>query len=233
MTTLLDQWKQINYTFFEPNLKLNIVKVAGVYTQIFNQTLSAKGFWLDHWSSVLFREARIKLLSDRYLDQELWDKCIKRAKASPTSNSHTFHFNRKEGPKAGGCLLSIVIIRKGKNDYELMISSRAEEATMALLADIVFLHRCCRDISNELGIDLIADNIPIKWHMGVVYQNRTFVPGFIYDTQGRTGLKNWLRAKSDSEWEQVCIVHSRKMLRDDGVTGARKLWGRRMREWLK
>lgn len=230
--TLYDQWRWINQAFFNPDTELSIIKSAGVYTQLFNRSLVAHGFGLKA-SSVLLREARLDLLEDRYIDRKLWTQCIERFKASPTSNSHTFLFNRKEGPKAGGCLLSIVLLRKGKHQYELMITSRAEEVTMALLADMHFVHRCLKKLEKELGIVLPLSTIPIKWHIGVAYQNRTFVPAFFFDTYGKDDFKVWLRRRRFSnEWEKVCIEHSRRMIDGEGVTGARASWGRRLKEWI-
>lgn len=234
MITLYDQWRWINNVFFDIS-DLTIIKAAGVYTQIYNRTLVARGFGVPR-KSVLLRDARIELLYKRYVDWDLWKKCVKRFESQPKGNSHTFLFNRTEGPKAGGCLLSIVLIRKPKKQCELMITSRAEEVTMALLADIHFVRRVMEGLEATLEIDFDLDNIPIKWHMGVAYQNRTFVPVFVYDTSGASGLHKWLRPRKtyQNEWEKICVEHSRRMIKQSaGITGARLLWGKRLKEWTK
>lgn len=208
---------------------LKIIKVAGVYTSVPAVSIRAIGFGIQ--TSILLREARLDLLESRYIDPVVWEQCYKRYRNAPTGASHTFLFNRTgERPKAGGCLLSIVLIKDGKS-WQVMITSRAIEASMAMLADIAFIRRCLARLSNDLGLALDLERLPMHWHIGLVHQNRVFVPVFFYDVWGPAGLKHWLHRRPRSEWELICQEHTVKMMAGDGVTGARASWGKRLAKW--
>lgn len=230
MTTLFDEWVRLNQEFMVmPELK--IVASAGVYTSRTRVSVHATGFGLPE-NLVLLRDARIRLLSDRYIEPDTWARCYERFRTQPKGASHTFLFNRQGNrPKAGGCLLSIVLA-KATGGYEVMVTSRAIESTMAMLADIAFVRYVLTKIDTDLGLGLDVEQLQISWHIGVVHQNRVFVPVFYYEVYGAAGLKRWLRSKPRSRWERVCIDHSKNMIRGEGVTGARELWGRRLREWV-
>lgn len=210
---------------------LKIVASAGVYTSRTRVSLNAKGFGLPS-DLVLLRDARVRLLEDRYIEPGTWERCYQRYRSQPKGASHTFLFNRQgDRPKAGGCLLSIVLA-KATGGYEVMVTSRAIEATMAMLADIAFVRHVLHKINTDLGVGLDIEALDISWHVGVMHQNRVFVPVFFYETYGASGLRRWLRRKPRTRWEEVCIDHSKNMIRGKGVTGARELWGRRLREWV-
>src|SRR5690606_11865325 len=197
------------------------------YTSRTRVSLHAKGFGLPD-DLVLLRDARVRLLEDRYIEQATWDRCYQRYRTQPKGASHTFLFNRQgDRPKAGGCLLSIVLA-KATGGYEVMVTSRAIEATMAMLADIAFVRHVLNKINTELGVGLDLETLEISWHIGVMHQNRVFVPVFHYEVYGAAGLRRWLRRKPRNRWEQVCIEHTKKMILGEGVTGARALWGRRL-----
>jgi hypothetical protein len=230
MTTLYQAWKGLNDDFMGLS-GLKIIKVAGVYTYRSLVTIKATGFGLPK-ESVLLREQRLGLLRSRYVDPEVWQACIDRFKAAPTSVSHTFLFNRKgPRPKAGGCLLNIVLIREGKKSWKAMVTSRAIEVTMAMLADIAFVRQCLVELCDELKLELDVEGLPILWSIGVMHQNRVFVPVFFYDVGGAKGVHDWMQRRPRNEWEKVCQDHTVKMVRGDGVTGARKSWGKRLRKW--
>lgn len=230
MTTLFDEWIRLNEEFMSMD-GLKIVASAGVYTSRTRVSLHATGFGLPD-DLVLLRDARVRLLEDRYIEPVTWERCYQRYRAQPKGASHTFLFNRQgDRPKAGGCLLSIVLA-KATGGYEVMVTSRAIEATMAMLADIAFVRYVLDKIKSELGVDLDLEHLQISWHIGVMHQNRVFVPVFYYEVYGASGLRRWLRRKPRTRWEKVCIDHSKDMIRDKGVTGARELWGRRLRQWV-
>lgn len=230
MPTLFDEWVRLNEEFMQMD-GLKVVASAGVYTSRTRVSLTAKGFGLPG-DLVLLRDARIKLLEDRYIEPTTWARCYERFRSQPKGASHTFLFNRLgDRPKAGGCLLSIVLA-KASAGYEVMVTSRAIEATMAMLADIAFVRHVLEKINVELGLDLILEDLEISWHIGVMHQNRVFVPVYYYEVYGAAGLKRWLRRRPRNKWEQICIDHSKNMIRGKGVTGARELWGRRLREWV-
>lgn len=208
---------------------LKIVASAGVYTSRTRVSLHATGFGLPD-DLILLRDARVKLLADRYIEPTTWERCYQRFKSQPKGASHTFLFNRQgDRPKAGGCLLSIVLA-KATGGYEIMVTSRAIESTMAMLADIAFVRHTLVKINTDLGIGLDLEHTEISWHIGVMHQNRVFVPVFYYEVYGAAGLRRWLRSKPRNRWEEVCITHSKDMIRGKGVTGARELWGRRLRD---
>lgn len=230
MNTLYEEWIRLNEEFMRLD-GLKIVASAGVYTSRTRVVINAKGFGAPY-ESVLLRPQRIKLLRDRYLDPEVWERCYERFRSQPKGASHTFLFNRTgDRPKAGGCLLSIVLCKADK-DYEVMVTSRAIESTMAMLADMQFIYECLQQIKEDLGLVLDLDTCYITWNIGVVHQNRVFVPVFYYDTRGATGFRRWLKQKPGNRWEEICIEHSIKMVRGEGVTGARASWGKRLKEWV-
>lgn len=230
MSTLWDEWCRLNEEFMTLD-GLKIVASAGVYTSRTRVILNATGFGAPY-ESVLLRDARINLLRDRYLDPEVWEQCYKRYHSQPKGASHTFLFNRKgDKPKAGGCLLSIVLCKADK-DYEVMITSRAIESTMAMLADMQFVYECLCQIKQDLGLVLDLETCKITWCIGVVHQNRVFVPVYFYDVYGARGFRKWLDSTPRNRWEQVCIEHSVSMVRNEGVTGARAMWGKRLKEWV-
>lgn len=227
MMTLYENWQGLNERFMTED-GLKIIKVAGVYTSIPQVTIHAQGFGLPE-SSVLLRDKRVDLLEQRYINDEVWEACKQRFHRAASSATHVFRFERTgKGPKAGGCLLSVVLIKEGKR-YRVMITSRAEEATMAMLADIAFLERTLDNLARDLNIS--NDWHEITWHIGLTHQNRVFVPVYMFDVYGARGFHRWLKRKPRNEWERVCIEHTHKMLTGEGVTGARKLWGRRLKEW--
>lgn len=210
---------------------LKIVASAGVYTSRTRVSLHAKGFGLPD-DLALLREARVKLLVDRYIEPVTWERCYQRYRVQPKGASHTFLFNRQgDRPKAGGCLLSIVLA-KASGGYEVMVTSRAIESTMAMLADIAFVRHVIEKLNADLNVGLDPEALEISWHVGVMHQNRVFVPVYFYEVYGAAGLKRWLRSKPRNRWEEVCIEHSKNMIRGKGVTGARALWGRRLRDWV-
>lgn len=226
-----DAWIKINNHLLSSS-KVAIIKSAGVYASLPLISIDGQGFLPSN--SVLFREARLKLLIDRYIDRDLWDFCIKRFKRNPTGATHTFQFNRKgERPKGGGCMLSMTLVKHNKQ-WKVSIASRAEEVTMALLADMQFIRGILWELGALLEINLDMERIPFAWHMGLAHQNRTFVPVFMYDAYGKTAFNAWLNnTKPRSEWEKICIDHTHLMIEGKKVTGARKLWGRRLREWTQ
>jgi len=227
--TLYDRYVALNEGFMRLR-NLKIIKVAGVYTSTPMISIHAIGFGLPE-DSVLLRDQRLDLLESRYIDPQVWETCYQRYLAAPKGVSHTFLFNRTgDRPKAGGCLLSIVMIREGKG-WRAMVTSRAIEATMAMLADIAFVRRCLVRLSDDLGLALDLERLPVSWHIGIVHQNRVFVPVFFFDVFGAAGLKRWLRRRPRSEWELICQEHTVKMMNGDGVTGARASWGRRLAKW--
>jgi hypothetical protein len=229
MPTLFDEWVRLNEEFMKMD-GLKIVASAGVYTSRTRVSLHAKGFGLPS-DLVLLRDARVRLLQDRYIEPTTWDRCYERYRTQPKGASHTFLFNRQGNrPKAGGCLLSIVLA-KATGGYEVMVTSRAIESTMAMLADIAFVRYVLGKIREDLGVDLVLEQLDISWHVGVMHQNRVFVPVFYYEVYGASGLRRWLKSKPRNRWEQVCIDHSKNMILGKGVTGARALWGKRLKEW--
>lgn len=230
MNTLYEEWMRLNEEFMQLD-GLKVVASAGVYTSRTRVVLNAKGFGAPY-ESVLLRGARIELLRQRYVDPETWEQCYKRFHSQPKGASHTFLFNRKgDRPKAGGCLLSIVLCKADK-DYEVLITSRAIESTMAMLADMQFIYECLVQIKEDLGIVLDLDACLITWSIGVVHQNRVFVPVFFYDVRGARGFRKWLASTPRNKWEKICIDHAVKMVHNDGVTGARAMWGKRLKEWV-
>jgi hypothetical protein len=230
VNTLYEEWIRLNEEFMQLD-GLKVVASAGVYTSRTRVVLNATGFGAP-FESVLLRDKRIDLLRERYVDPDTWDQCYKRFHSQPKGASHTFLFNRKgDRPKAGGCLLSIVLCKADK-DYEVMITSRALEATMAMMADMQFIYECLVQIKKDLGLVLDLDTCKIMWCIGVVHQNRVFVPVFFYDTRGATGFRKWLKSKARNKWEQINIDHAVKMVRNEGVTGARAMWGKRLRKWV-
>src|SRR5690606_7554217 len=182
------------------------------YTSRTRVSLHAKGFGLPD-DLVLLRDARVRLLEDRYIEQATWDRCYQRYRTQPKGASHTFLFNRQgDRPKAGGCLLSIVLA-KAAAGYEVMVTSRAIESTMAMLADIAFVRYVLDKINTDLEVGLNLEALDISWHVGVMHQNRVFVPVFYYEVYGSSGLRRWLRSKPRKEWEGICIEHSKNMIR--------------------
>lgn len=230
MNSLYEEWVRLNQEFMELD-GLKIVAAAGVYTSRTRVILQAEGFGAPY-ESCLLRPARIKLLRDRYLDPDIWERCYARFRSQPKGASHTFLFNRTgDRPKAGGCLLSIVLCKADK-DYEVMITSRAIESTMAMVADMQFIFECLTQIKEDLGLVLDLDTCKITWAIGVVHQNRVFVPVFYYDTRGARGFRKWLDQEPSNKWGGICRDHAVKMVNGDGVTGARAMWGKRLKEWV-
>lgn len=227
--TLFDEWCRLNEEFMTM-AGLKVVASAGVYTSRTRVSLHAKGFGLPE-HLVLLREARVRLLEDRYLEPDTWRRCYERFRTQPKGASHTFLFNRQgDRPKAGGCLLSIVLA-KATAGYEVMVTSRAIESTMAMLADIAFVRHVLGKLNTDLGLGLVVEDLQISWHIGVMHQNRVFVPVYYYEVYGAAGFRRWLKSRPRNEWERICVEHSKAMVLGRGVTGARALWGRRLKEW--
>lgn len=237
MDTLYDQWFDINSRFFDDSEELQIVKSMGAYAQMWNKTIEATGFGLPEKPPVLLRDERINLLAERYIDPDLWKQCVARFKAAPTSNTHTFLFNRRgKQPKAGGCLIGFTLLRRSARHYDLMMTARAQECTMALLADIYFLHHCLKRLEKELKIKFDLDRMHIRWHMGIAYQTRPFAPVYAFEAYGAKGLKKWMRSKSRNEWERMMQYWTNQMMNWDKnpkVTAANKTWGKRLALWCK
>lgn len=240
---LHEVWKRVNMNFISMGgnglfLPRRDYAIFGL-----DVTLRCSCLTLPENVSPLFDiEKRVKLLTRKYINKELWEAGVKGLRTMkyrentstglfPKSFQLQFQLSNPnlEAGKGGGCLIGLVLSWvRGK--WNLHVYSRVSEITINLLADMYFIQSLIKGLT-EAG-DLKKIEFPIlntTWNLALVNQKRDRVPIFLLFNYGDVFVREFMLSKTPNPWQEIIIDHFWKVF----IYPEKVNWAQRKRWSLK
>jgi len=165
-------------------------------------------------------ENRIKLLSKRYIQSDLWEEGIGRLQArqsrfqlkNPLSFVLQFHrraTTERKVPAGGGCLTQLTFIWINGR-WSLHVTLRASEITAALMGDLVFVEYITRRVCEEVRMkNWDSNELEIVWDIALASQMKAIIPLFLLYTGGDENVWRQMFKDPDTlnEWHGSVVQH--------------------------
>jgi len=248
-SNMYEAWVEVNNRFVDLQAVDGMLMSSRDYTRVYwpirlhvsggfgfdNSTYNElPGFYANY-------ENRIKLLSKRYIDLDLWEEGIARIKArekrmsirNPLSFVLQFHrraTNERKVPAGGGCLTQLTFVWY-QNLWHLHVSLRASEITAALMGDIAFVQWLVEMVKSKVRLkNWDDDSLEIVWDISLASQMKSIIPLFLLYTRGDLGTleKLYCDPKTCDPWFADVVEHFWETF----IHIERVTWHRRQR-WTK
>jgi len=248
---LYDGWIKLNEAYMNAMPEEGMYMSSRDFTRVFSpiriHTLGGFGFDLDTRDSTLppfysKYENRVNLLDKRYIDEELWETALARlilrekkmTRTNPLSFVFPFHrraTNERKVPAGGGCLTQFTFVWYEER-WQLHVTLRASEITVALAGDIAFVHHLVQRVKNRVRFrNWDDDKLEIFWDMSLGSQMKVVIPLFLLYTRGDLEVLDLMYKdprKIENKWFADIVTH----FWDIFIHPERVTWHRRLR-WTR